>query len=81
MSDARKFYDRLFFSDRGHFERIARALSSLKTDPLQGKPLKHTFKGKYSLAVGFYRIIYSIDRRIVTVYVVDIGHRRNIYLS
>jgi len=79
LSQAQKFYIKLFESDRSRFDRINNALKSLQKDPTQGKPLKHTLKGKYSLRVGVYRIIYQINKKIITVYVLDIGHRKNIY--
>ena len=76
---AEKFYRRLCHSDRSHFSRLANALESLKADPFQGKPLKHKLKGKYSLRVGVYRMIYTVDKQKITVYIFDIGHRREIY--
>ena len=79
LSQAQKFYMKLFESDRSRFDRINNALKSLQKDPTQGKPLKHTLKGKYSLRVGVYRIIYQVNKKIITVYVLDIGHRKNIY--
>lgn len=79
LSEAQKFYKKLFESDRSRFERISNALESLRKDPFQGKPLKHKLKRKYSLRVGVYRVIYQVNRKIVTVYVLEIGHRKNIY--
>jgi len=79
LPDAQGFYQRLYYSDKSHFDRIKAALFSLSEDPYQGKALKHDFKGKYSLRVGSYRIIYKIVRESITVYVFDIGHRRDIY--
>ncbi len=76
---AEYFYLKLYSSDREHFKRISVALEGLKTDPFQGKPLKFELKGHYSLRVGFYRIIYTIERQEVMIIVLDIGHRREIY--
>jgi mRNA interferase RelE/StbE len=76
---AEKFYQKLFAHDRSIFERIALSLRSLQHDPFQGKPLKHKLKGKYSLRVGMYRIIYHLERKIITVYILEIGHRKDIY--
>ena len=76
---AEKFYKQLYFSDRSHFLRVNRAVESLRKDPSQGKPLKHKLKGKYSLRVGVYRIIYSVERQKVTVYILDIGYRKDVY--
>ena len=79
LPDAKEFYQRLYYNDRGHFDRIGAALLSLSEDPYQGKSLKHDFKGKYSFRVGPYRIIYKIVRESVRIYIFDIGHRRNVY--
>jgi len=79
LAPAKKFSEHLYYADKGHFMRIRYALGSLAQDPFQGKPLKQKLKGKYSLRVGMYRIIYGVDQEIVTVYVFNIGHRRNIY--
>lgn len=79
LPDAQDFYQRLRYSDKSHFERIEAALISLSENPFQGKPLKHDFKGKYSLRVGPYRIIYKVVREMVTIFIFDIGHRRNAY--
>jgi len=78
LPEAEKFYKRIFLSDRAHFRRIAQALETLKTDPFQGKLLKHRLKGKYSMRVGVYRIIYVVAKQKVTVCIFDIGHRRDV---
>ncbi|MDP2940065.1 MAG: type II toxin-antitoxin system RelE/ParE family toxin [Candidatus Omnitrophota bacterium] len=79
LSEAKKFYKRLFISNRKLFNRIDNALESLKANPFLGKPLKDKLKGRYSLRVGVYRIIYSVEKQEATIYVLDIGHRREIY--
>jgi mRNA interferase RelE/StbE len=79
LSKAKKFYLKLAESDRSQFHRIDKALQTLKSNPLDGNPLKGYFKGKYSLRVGIYRIIYEVKREIITVYILKIGHRKNVY--
>ena len=76
---ALEFYNKLYSSDRSHFWRVDAALESLKTSPLQGKPLKRNLKGMFSLRVGMYRMIYTVDKKIITVNVLKIGHRREVY--
>ena len=73
------FYNKLYFHDRNDFSRIDAALDSLKINPYRGKPLKLSLKGNYSLRVGVYRIVYSINRNTITVQVLKIGHRRDVY--
>lgn len=79
LPEAEKFYRKLAFSDRSRFLRVAQALEALKENPFQGKPLKHRLKGKFSLRVGVYRIIYTVERQKITVYILDIGHRKEVY--
>ncbi|OGW84763.1 MAG: hypothetical protein A2987_06080 [Omnitrophica bacterium RIFCSPLOWO2_01_FULL_45_10] len=76
---AEKEYGYLFKHNRPIFERVKKALHSIALDPYQGKPLKLKLKGKWSYRVGMYRIIYSIDNNILTVFILDIGHRREVY--
>lgn len=61
------------------FERVRAALEALAFDPFQGKALKWELKGKYSHRVGSYRIIYTVVKERLVVYVLDIGHRREVY--
>jgi mRNA interferase RelE/StbE len=35
--------------------------------------------GRWRYRVGDFRIIVSFDKNIVTIYVIEIGHRREIY--
>lgn len=78
--NAQKEYTYLYNkTNKAIFKKVRAALESLAKDPHQGKPLKLTMKGKYSYRVGMYRIIYSIKHNILTVYILDIGHRREIY--
>ncbi|MBI3534692.1 MAG: type II toxin-antitoxin system RelE/ParE family toxin [Deltaproteobacteria bacterium] len=60
---------------------IQRAIEEkLVSDPIRfGIPLRRNLKGLMKLRVGDYRIIYSIDRKTIIVYVIKIGHRRDVY--
>ncbi len=52
----------------------------LMIDPLKyGLPLRRNMKGYMKLRVGDFRVIYSISKNTVTVHVVKIGHRKNVY--
>ncbi len=65
--------------DRNLFPRIITAIESLKTNPLIGKKLKGKLQGDYSLRVADYRIIYTIGKGKLNIYIIDVGHRRDIY--
>jgi len=60
-------------------KKIKQTLMFLTVDPFAGKKLGGERKGEYSLRVWPYRIIYSIEKKKVTVYVLAIGHRQGIY--
>ncbi len=79
LPEAEKFYRRIFLYNREVFNRIDAALKLLKTNPFLGKPLKDRLKGKFSLRVGVYRIIYFIEKQEVIIYILDIAHRREAY--
>jgi mRNA-degrading endonuclease RelE of RelBE toxin-antitoxin system len=42
-----------------------------------GKPLRKGLQGFYRLRVDFYRVIYSIKKKEVTVYVIKVGKRKD----
>lgn len=79
LPEAEKFFKKVFISNKELFRRIDNTLEALKSNPFLGKPLKDKLKGKYSLRIGVYRIIYSIDKQKIVIYVLDIGHRKEIY--
>lgn len=58
---------------------VKNAIDKLEHDP---RPLASRqmvgFDG-YRLRVGDYRIIYAVQQQIITVIIVRIGHRRDIY--
>lgn len=58
---------------------IIKAIDSLAQDPERGYPLRRELKGFYKLRVGDWRIVYEIRHKKVTVVVIAVGHRKNIY--
>lgn len=60
--------------------RIAAAIDGLMEDPRPPGCIKLSGpENLYRLRVGDYRIIYDIQDEAVTVLVVKIGHRREVY--
>ncbi len=50
------------------------------TDPrLHGKALKGNLNGIWRYRVGDYRLLATIKKDIITIYIFEIGHRREIY--
>ena len=60
-------------------QRVRRAVETLMEDPLRGKPLQLAIKGLRSWRTGDFRIIYRAVEEHLEIYVVAIGHRRDVY--
>lgn len=58
---------------------IFAALFDLRKDPYLGKKLEGKFRDCYSLRIGVYRIIYTVYKSNLTVLIIRIGHRQEIY--
>ena len=60
-------------------EKIFATMEILTKNPLVGKQLEGKYKGLRVLRAWPYRIIYAVDDEIITVTVVKVGHRKNVY--
>ena len=66
--------------DRSNQERIIQKCSEiLSIDPYIGRSLTGRYQGMHRLRIGHYRVIYSIYEQTVTVRIVKIGHRKEVY--
>jgi mRNA interferase RelE/StbE len=69
--------------DNQHVKRILRFLFdkiATPDDPRRfGEPLKHNLSGLWKYRVGEHRIICDIHNNTITIFVVRIGHRKNVY--
>jgi mRNA interferase RelE/StbE len=60
--------------------RLAKRIDGLANDPRpHGAKKLEDLEGLYRLRVGDYRVLYTIEDQVVTVTVVRVGHRRDIY--
>ena len=59
--------------------RIQGAITTLANNPLPPVAKKLVGQDNYRLRVSDYRIVYSIHENILTVKIVSVGHRREIY--
>jgi mRNA interferase RelE/StbE len=59
--------------------KIFRGIEELRENPDLGKQLVGPLKGLRSLRIGNYRVIYKKEMQIITIIVLAIGHRKNIY--
>lgn len=60
-------------------QKIFASMEVLKENPLAGKQLEGKYKGFRALRAWPYRIIYAVDHHIITVTVVNVGHRKDAY--
>ena len=59
--------------------RIIRRIQSLSLEPRGYGSQRLSYKERYRVRQGDYRIVYSVDDKNLLVDVVKIGHRREIY--
>lgn len=59
--------------------RVRNAVEQLQVEPLRGKPLQFEFKGLRSWRTGDFRIVYSVRDQVLRIFVVTVGHRRDVY--
>ncbi len=59
--------------------RIARRIAALSTDPRPYGSEKLTGEEKYRVRQGDYRVVYSVDDSALSVIVVKVAHRREVY--
>jgi mRNA interferase RelE/StbE len=60
-------------------KRIFKRIESLSDDPRPPGHEKLSDQDLYRIRQGNYRIVYSIKDELLTVWVIKIGHRRDIY--
>lgn len=76
---AAKELEKIFRADNKLYTRFITVIESLGIDPFQGKRLKGKLSGDYSLRAGDYRVIYTVYKDRLIVYIIDLGHRKDIY--
>jgi len=59
--------------------RIDSAIRGLQENPYLGKFLHGDLKGKRSLRIGDYRVIYAVDEESRTIALIAAGHRKGVY--
>ena len=57
-------------------KKILAQIASLSENPRPPQSLKLSGEEKYRIRCGNYRILYTIEDKVLTVYVVKVGHRR-----
>jgi len=63
-----------------YIHKIRAAISSLSENPRPHDCKKLSgSQNEYRVRIGMYRILYAIHDNILTVFVIKIGHRKDIY--
>ena len=73
---ARRFLERLVQKDR---TKIITLINKLKENPRPRGCKKLSGREEYRVRYRNYRILYFIEDKFMTVFITDIGHRRDIY--
>jgi mRNA interferase RelE/StbE len=73
---AEKEIERIPQADR---RRIVERILALGAEPRPAGAKKLSGEEKYRVRQGNYRILYEIDDRIITIVVIRVAHRRDVY--
>jgi mRNA interferase RelE/StbE len=60
-------------------QKILRRIETLAKDPRPPGHEKLTGRERYRIRQGRYRILYSVQDRELAVWVVKVGHRKDVY--
>jgi len=66
---------------KAHRKRIVSKIEGLSTEPRPPGVKKLSGEEKYRIRLGEYRILYRIDDSIITITVVKVGNRKDVYRS
>lgn len=62
-----------------HTKKVLAKIESLAENPRPSDSIKLSGEEKYRVRCGDYRILYTIEDKALTVYVIKVGHRREVY--
>lgn len=60
-------------------KKVIDKIASLASEPRPTGCKKLSGEEKYRIRVGSYRVLYSIEDDILVIYVVKVGHRKDVY--
>ena len=60
-------------------QRIVKRIQGLENNPTPPGSQKLSGRERYRIRQGRYRIVYGIEKEELVVYVVKIGHRKDVY--
>jgi len=59
--------------------KIINKIQHLSEDPYPEGSIKLSNQEKYRLRVGNYRVLYKVEANILTIFIVKVGHRKDVY--
>ncbi|MCA9934818.1 MAG: type II toxin-antitoxin system RelE/ParE family toxin [Ardenticatenaceae bacterium] len=60
-------------------QKIIERIQALADDPRPPGCKKLTGREQYRVRQGWYRIVYAVNDQEITVFVVKVGHRKDVY--
>ena len=60
-------------------QQIVRRITDLATDPRPNGSKKLSGHDRYRIRQGVYRIVYAVEDDKLVVYIVKVGHRKDVY--
>ncbi len=60
-------------------QKIVERIKALANDPRPPGSQKLSGQERYRIRQGWYRIVYEIDDQQIIIFVVKIGHRKDVY--
>ncbi len=60
-------------------QKVVRKIQALSANPHPQGSQKLSQKEQYRIRLGNYRIVYSVQDKELTIHIVKIGHRKEIY--
>ena len=65
---------------KSYFEKVRKTILSLETIPRPHGCIKLTgSENIYRIRVGNYRIVYSIEDKLLTIFIFDVDDRKDVY--
>lgn len=60
-------------------QRITERIKKLAENPYPVDAVRLKGRDEWRIRQGDYRILYTVEEKVVTVFVVKVGHRREVY--
>ena len=76
---AKEKFDQFIRADRKLGEQLAKAIDRLAANPRLGEFLRGHWKGYRKYRTGHYRIVYRVEHQRLIIYIVTMGHRKDVY--